>query len=136
MRPPLQWHRVSTTAVIARTLSEVEGDVAISWYHSSTCCAETNIVPGDSQEVNCPERAREATLGCGPDGPRNDMVWWIYTSAGTSTGVTKAFTPSIFSTFTNVPVEILSPVAERAVHSMDPSFTVPVAATLSMSAVT
>ena len=22
-------------------------DVAISWYHSSTCCAITNIVPGD-----------------------------------------------------------------------------------------
>ena len=51
-----------------------EADVAISWYHSSTCCAVTNIVPGDSQEVNCPEGAREATLGCGPNGPRNDTV--------------------------------------------------------------
>ena len=28
---------------------------------------------GDSQEVNYPEGAREATLGCGPDGPRNDI---------------------------------------------------------------
>ena len=35
-------------------------------------------------------------------GPRN------YTSAGTSTGMTKALTPSIFSTFTFVPVEIFA----------------------------
>ncbi len=26
------------------------------------------MIPGDSQEVNCPEGAREATLGCGPMG--------------------------------------------------------------------
>ena len=48
--------------------------MAISWYHPPTRCAVTNIVPGDSQEVNCPEGAREATLGCGPNGPRNDTV--------------------------------------------------------------
>ena len=34
-------------------------DVAISWYHSSICCAGTDIVPGDSH---------------GPYGPRNDKV--------------------------------------------------------------
>ena len=49
--------------------------MAISWYYSSTCCAVTNIVPGDSQEVNCPKGAREATLGCGPNGPRNDSFF-------------------------------------------------------------
>ena len=33
--------------------------MAISWYHSSTCGAVTNIVPGDCH---------------GPKGPRNDTV--------------------------------------------------------------
>ena len=32
----------------------------------------------DCQEVNCPEGAREATLGCGPNGPRNDMSLQFY----------------------------------------------------------
>ena len=32
------------------------------------------IAPGDSQEVNCPKGAREATVECGPYGPGNDIV--------------------------------------------------------------
>ena len=44
-------------------------DVTISWYHLSICSEKTYIVPGDSQEVNCPVGAREATLGCGRDAP-------------------------------------------------------------------
>ena len=34
--------------------------VAISWYR----VAKLHNPPGDSQKVNCPEGAREATLGC------------------------------------------------------------------------
>ena len=49
-----------------------EADVAISRYDVCSCTAVRWMVPGDSQEVNCPEGAREATLGCGPNGPRND----------------------------------------------------------------
>ena len=45
------------------------------------------------------------------------------TFAGTSTGVTKAFTPSMRSTFTSVPAGIGAPEVLRAVHSMAPSFT-------------
>ena len=41
--------------VIARTPSEAEGDVAIS---------SMQYRFGDCQEVNCPNGAREATLGC------------------------------------------------------------------------
>ena len=46
--------------------------VAISRYNPRKCCVVVKIVPGDCQEVNCPKGAREATLGCGPNGPRND----------------------------------------------------------------
>ena len=48
--------------------------MAISRYHFTHCTALLEIVPGDCQEVNCPKGAREATLGCGPKGPRNDTV--------------------------------------------------------------
>ena len=44
-------------------------DVAISWYDLSIRYAGLYIVPGDSQEVNCPVGAREATLGCGRYAP-------------------------------------------------------------------
>ena len=37
-----------------------------------SCPADRQMLPGDSQEVNCRIAAREATLGCGPNGPRND----------------------------------------------------------------
>ena len=52
-----------------------EADVAISRYDVCSCTAVRWMVPGDSQEVNCPEGAREATLGCGPNGPRNDSFF-------------------------------------------------------------
>ena len=46
----------------------------------------------------------------------------VYTFAGTSTGVTKTFTPSIRSTFTRVPSGMISPEVLRAVQTMAPSF--------------
>ena len=43
-----------------RCHSEERSDVGISWYWAGN----SHISPGDCQKVNCPEGAREATLGC------------------------------------------------------------------------
>ena len=48
-----------------------KADVAIPRYDPPNCTVETDLAPGDCQEVNCPKGAREATLGCGLR-PRND----------------------------------------------------------------
>ena len=51
-----------------------KGEVQAKMAPTTSCCAFRYIIPGDCQEVNCPKGAREATLGCGPNGPRNDTV--------------------------------------------------------------
>ncbi len=50
-----------------KTRCHCEGQrpVAISWYP----VANLHNLPGDSQKVNCPVGAREATLGCGRCAP-------------------------------------------------------------------
>jgi len=62
-------HIHGTSCQLPHHCEEPSGDVAISCGNVAFCTA----VPGDSQKVNCPGGAREATLGCGLR-PRNDMV--------------------------------------------------------------
>ena len=51
--------------VIARPLSEAEGDVAISWYHLSHCTVVINLVPGDCHGPYSPRKdTMEGMPGC------------------------------------------------------------------------
>jgi len=62
-------HIHGTSCQLPHHCEEPSGDVAISCGNVAFCTA----VPGDSQKVNCPGGAREATLGYGLR-PRNDML--------------------------------------------------------------
>ena len=48
----------TTNDVIPRAVRPV----GISWYHSSTCCAETHIVPGDCHVEASPLLAMTASV--------------------------------------------------------------------------
>ena len=104
---------MTTTGLPIMSLRGGEADAAIRSFGSLFLCA----LPArgtDCQKVNCPAGAREATLGCGPDGPRNDIRCTIVPLKSVPEGDTSILHSSFFILhFSTPPVDC----GENPVHN-------------------